>query len=275
MLSKKQKIHLDKVFANGGLTELTLQQSQNIALKTKIPLRYVEWFALEKGIVPCRYQRNIGSIGIAGQKKLLESKTIIIGLGGLGGYLTEELARLGVGRIIGVDPSAFDQTNLNRQLFSDESTINKEKIDPARKRLKKINQGIDFTGFAVNLDRLPDRIWHNTDVVFDCLDNIADRFVLADKCSQTKIPLVHGAIAGWYGQVAVIWPKTLMLEKIYKNQTFGIEQDIGNPPFTAAVTASLMAAEGTKILIGKIFENEQKMLFFDLLENEWQPIEFQ
>ncbi|MDO8303097.1 MAG: ThiF family adenylyltransferase [Sedimentisphaerales bacterium] len=274
MLSKKQKVHLDKVFASGGLTELSLQQSRKIALKTKIPLRYIEWFALEKGIVPCRYQRNIGSIGITGQKKLLESKIIIIGLGGLGGYVAEELARLGAGRIIGVDPGAFDQTNLNRQLFSDESNINKKKIDLAGKRLKKINQGVDFKGFAISFDKLPDRIWHNTDVVFDCLDNIADRFVLADKCSQTKIPLVHGAIAGWYGQVAVIWPKTAMLEKIYRNRTFGIEKNMGNPPFTAAVAASLMAAESIKILIGKILEKKQKLLFFDLLEGEWQTIRF-
>jgi molybdopterin-synthase adenylyltransferase len=274
MLTEKQRAHVDRIFADEGLTELTLQQSQNVASKTKIPLRDIEWFALEKGIVPCRYQRNIGSIGIEGQKKLLKSKAIIIGLGGLGGYLAEELARLGVGQIVGVDPGVFDQTNLNRQLFCSETNLDKKKVDQAGERLKKINQAVDFRGFAINFNKLTDEIWYNTDLVFDCLDNIADRFVLSHRCSQAQIPLIHGAIAGWYGQMAVIWPETGILEQIYKNRTFGIEKNIGNPPFTAAVTASFMAAEGIKILTGKTLEKKPKMLFFDLLEGEWQTIRF-
>jgi molybdopterin-synthase adenylyltransferase len=274
MLTEKQRAHIEKVFVDAGLKELTIQQSQKIASNTQIPLRCVEWFALEKGIVPCRYQRNIGSIGIEGQKKLLESKAIVVGLGGLGGYLTEELARLGVGQIVGVDPGVFDQTNLNRQLFCNENNLDKKKADQAKGRLKKINQSVDFKGFAINFSELGDEIWHNTDLVFDCLDNIADRFVLSDRCSQAQIPLIHGAIAGWYGQMAVIWPKTAMLEKIYKNRTGGIEQNMGNPPFTAAVAASLMAAESIKILTGKTLEKKYEILFFDLLEGEWQTIRF-
>jgi molybdopterin/thiamine biosynthesis adenylyltransferase len=229
---------------------------------------------LKKGIVPCRYRRNIGSLGIAGQSKLLESTVIVVGLGGLGGYALEELARAGLGRIVGVDPDVFEETNLNRQLLAEEGNLTGKKVNQAGDRLTKVNDAVEFIGYDTSFDQLPDEIWGDADLVFDCLDNIADRLNLAKKSSTVNIPLVHGAIAGWYGQVAVVRPGTKMLEKIYHRQTKGIEQDLGNPPFTAAVAASIMVAEGIKALTGKTSLEETGMLFFDLLENEWQTLAF-
>ena len=86
MLSESEKALLSEVLAKEGLKELTLQQVDEIAGRTSIPLKAVEWFALGEGISPCRYERNIGSIGMEGQRKLLESNVIVVGLGGLGGY---------------------------------------------------------------------------------------------------------------------------------------------------------------------------------------------
>jgi molybdopterin/thiamine biosynthesis adenylyltransferase len=274
MLTEKEKTQLDQIFGGEALAELTLQQADRISSQTKIPLRAVEWFALKKGLPPRRYSRNIGSIGIDGQMKLLESKVIIVGLGGLGGYLSEELARAGLGQIISLDHDVFDETNLNRQLLANEGNLGKKKVDQLRDRLKKVNRAVEFTGFAVTVDNLPDEIWRDVDLVFDCLDNIDDRFILAEKCSEANVLLVHGAIAGWFGQVCVVWPGTAMMEKIYKSHKRGVEKDMGTPPFTAAVTASLMAAEGIKILTGKKTQKEQKVVFFDLLEDEWEIISF-
>jgi len=275
MLTGKQKAELEGFFTGEGLTELSIQQSRELASQIKIPLGAVESFALEKGIFPSRYERNKGSIGIEGQKKLLKSKVIVVGLGGLGGYVTEALGRLGTGQIVGVDSGIFDETNLNRQIFAKEDNLVEKKAEEAGKRLEEVNHAVVFTGIASSFDKLDDEIWNDADLVFDCLDNISDRLGLAATCSDAKVPLIHGAIAGWYGQVAVIWPETTMLEKIYKNQKFGIEQNIGTPVFTAAAAASLMTAEGVKILTGKNLKREQKMLFFDLLEDEWQTIRFQ
>jgi molybdopterin/thiamine biosynthesis adenylyltransferase len=274
MLSENEKALLDAAFAREGLKELTLQQGGKIAAQTKLPLRAVEWFALDSGILPCRYERNIGSIGIEGQKKLLESSVIVVGLGGLGGYVVEELARAGVGRIAGVDPDEFEENNLNRQLLSVEGNLGKKKTAEAGERVKKINKAVEFAGYDVSLEELAEEIWGGTDLVFDCLDNIEDRLSLAGKCSAVEVPLIHGAIAGWYGEVGVVWPGTAALAKIYGNQKQGIEQNIGTPPFTAAAAGSLMAAEGIKVLTGKNTVKESKLLYFDLLEDDWQRITF-
>ena len=131
---------------------------------------------------------------------------------------------------------------------------------------------MDFTGHALSLDQLPEKIWRDVDLAFDCLDKIPERLTLAKKCAVANVPLVHGAIAGWYGEVGTVWPGTGMLEKIYERRSIGVEKDVGNLPFTAATVASLMVAEAVRILLGKITKKEEKILFFDLLEGEWQTI---
>lgn len=274
MLTKEERALLEGVFADGKLRELTLQKAGTIALQTKLRLRAVEWFALDSGICPSRYRRNIGAFGVGGQKRLLESKVVIVGLGGLGGCLLEELARAGVGQIVAVDPDVFDETNLNRQLLASEETVGRKKVDEAESRSKKVNRAVAFTGFAVSLEQVAEAVWRDADLVFDCLDNIEGRFGLEERCSSADVALVHGAVAGWYGEVGVVWPGSGMLKKVYKGQGRGIEEDVGAVGFTAATAASLMAAKGVGILTGKITGKEQKMLYFDLLEDEWQTIEF-
>lgn len=274
MLTEEQRELLNQAFETQGSKELTLQQTGKIAGHTRLTLKAVELFALEQGYLPRRYQRNVGSLGIAGQSRLLRSKVIVVGLGGLGGYVLEELARMGLGRIVGVDADVFDETNLNRQLLAEEGNLGKHKVPQAENRLKKINKAVEFVGYSVPLEKLSDETLRDADLVFDCLDNIEDRLVLANRCSVVKVPLVHGAIAGWYGQVGVIWPDAGTLEKVYRTQSRGLERDVGTPAFTAAVAASLMVAEGIRILTGKNNRQEQKMLFFDLLENEWQTVTF-
>lgn len=261
-------------FTEQDIQQLTQQQAEKIANQTKIPLRAVEWFALEKGLTLHRYQRNIGSLGAAGQKALLEKKVIVVGLGGLGGYVLEELARAGLGQIVGVDPDIFDETNLNRQLLAELGNLGKSKVPEAKKRLQKINKAVEFTGFADPFDKLPEQTWSEADLVFDCLDNIEDRLKLADNCSLANVPLVHGAIGGWYGEVGIVWPGTGTLAKMYGSRRKGIEQYLGTPPFTAAITASLMVAKGIKLLTEKTSAREQKMLFFDLLQDDWQTMTF-
>jgi len=272
MLTDSEKKLLEQAFAGVELKELTLQQAEKISVQTGIPLRGIEWFALDRGFLPLRYQRHIGSLGIEGQMKLLESRVIVVGLGGLGGYVVEELARAGLGQIVGLDPDVFEEPDLNRQLLSEEGNLAVKKAEAAKARLTKVNKAVEFTGYSASFEKVPEEIWNHADLVFDCLDNIEDRLVLAKKCSTANIGLVHGAIGGWYGEVAVVWPGTDMLEKIYRRRGRGIERDLGNPSFTAAMAASLMVAEGVRILIKKDLEKESKILFFDLLEGEWQYI---
>jgi molybdopterin/thiamine biosynthesis adenylyltransferase len=112
------------------------------------------------------------------------------------------------------------------------------------------------------------------DVVVDAVDNIPTRLELAKLCSELGKPLVHGAIAGWYGHVTTIFPGESTLEKIYHHWQAGagIESDLGNPSFTPAVVASLEVAEVCKILLGEGTLLRNRMLSINLLEMEVEEI---
>lgn len=261
MISEDERQILVKCFSGRGLEELSLADTFEISDETGLPVRAIEWFALDSNIEPLRYRRNLGTIGFAGQKKLLESSVIIVGLGGLGGYLVEELGRAGVGKMVCCDHDVFDGTNLNRQILSVQGNLGVSKVDVARQRLEAINSSVEYTGFACKFDDIDEICWKEADVVFDCLDSIEDRLVLAEKCASASVPLVHGAIGGWYGQVVIVRPGGDILSRIYKGQRSGIERDVGTPPFTAAATASIMASKGVKILTGKDNEEDYHVLF--------------
>ena len=277
-MSKKDEItsdesfRLEEFFVSSESKTISIEEVEDISRNTGIPLRRVECFALSKGVTPIRYQRNIGTFGVEGQIKLLESTVMIIGLGGLGGSVLEQIARAGFGTIIGVDPDVFDQSNLNRQLLSTEHTIGREKAATTKKRVHEINSAVSFTGHVCRFQDLPDGLWQGADIVFDCLDNIPDRLILADKCARADCPLIHGAIAGWYAEVGVVWPGSKMLERYYQGQTEGIEKELGTPASTAMMTASIMAAKAVQVLAGSDLSKESKMHAFNLLDNEWQTI---
>ena len=275
MISRNEKERLEDIFTHEGFDEINVQKLQRISGLLNIPLRKVQWFLLEQGIVPARYQYNIGCFGIDGQMKLIDSAVMIVGLGGLGGYVLENLARAGIGKMVGVDPDVFEESNLNRQLLADSESIGIKKIEHAKQRVGKVNPAVEFVGYASPFDKLEDEVFGEANLVFDCLDNVPDRRHLAKKCSLANVVLVHGAVAGWCGQVGVIRPAEKLFEKIYKNQTMGVEQDIGNLPFTVAVTASLMASEGIKVLLGKNRDKKQKVVFFDSLQQDWQTVYFE
>ncbi|MCF7955449.1 MAG: ThiF family adenylyltransferase [Phycisphaerae bacterium] len=273
MLTEKEISILAGRFSARNLAELSIEDTQAISNETGISFRAIEWYALDKAIEPLRYRRNIGTLGFDGQKKLLESTIIVCGLGGLGGHIIEQCARAGVGTIIGIDYDVFDATNLNRQLLSATDTLGKKKVDEAKKRIEKVNPAVEFKGRPCKFAEIENGDWESADIVFDCLDNIPDRISLAEKCASHNLPMIHGAIAGWYGQVAMVWPNSTILDIIYKGQKTGIEDETGTPPFTAAATASIMAAKGIKILAGKETARKEQILFFDLLENDWQTID--
>ncbi len=274
MLKEKEKQILRKAFEKENLEILSPTAAEKISVAVGVSIRKVEWFALDTSVLPARYQRDIGSLGIDGQKRLLESSSLVVGLGGLGGFVCEQLARLGTGLITAVDFDTFKQTNLNRQLNSNLDNLGEKKTIETKKRIEKINRAVEFFGFDCKFSELPEKIWQGTNIVFDCLDNIEDRLILAHKCSKSNKPLIHGAVAGWYGQVGVIWPGSDALDKIYKNQTQGMEKKLGTPVFTVATTAGIMVAEGVNVLTAKYKKRESKLHCFDLLEDCWQTIKF-
>ena len=236
-----------------------------------IPKRVAESLACGLDFFPKRYQANAGTLGPEGQKRLLQSKALVAGLGGLGGHVVEQLARCGLGELVGVDADQFDETNLNRQLLSDLNSIGLSKAEAARDRIAKINDAVGFHPLACKLEDLEGNVCDGVDLIFDCLDSIPSRLHLQDMGERYEVPLVHGAIGGWYGQVAIVWPGSKLLSNIYGTRREGIEKVLGNPPFTPAFIATVMVTEGIKLLLG-IKQKENTVLFADLLNNQWQYV---
>jgi molybdopterin/thiamine biosynthesis adenylyltransferase len=235
----------------------------------------VEAAILELGLCPARYQRNRHSITSAGQLALLQSCVVVIGCGGLGGYIIEELARLGVGRVIAIDPDVFEEHNLNRQILATLANLGLPKVTAAARRVSEINLAVELvplqTAFCAGNGR---ELLDGATVVVDALDNIATRLELVGVCKDLGIAVVHGAIAGWYGQVATqrCGEDISCYLSSAEVGAKGVETKLGNPAFTPATVASLQVAEVCKLILGQGETASGRMLVFNLLDMEFDEI---
>lgn len=238
----------------------------------------VEELALLNGIFPARYQRNRNMISATEQLLLFRSRIAVIGCGGLGGYIIEELARLGVGQIVAIDPDVFEEHNLNRQILSSPLNLGQAKVEAALARVNQINPAVTVTAIKdFFCSANGPELLQGVTVAVDALDSIAYRLELAEICTALKIPMVHGAIGGWYGHVATQLPGDTTVQNIYRNwvEGKGIEKQLGNPAFTPAVVASLQVAEVCKIILGKGDLLCRRKLSIDLLDMEFDQIDFE
>ncbi len=234
-----------------------------------VPLSVVEEASLSMGILPARYQRNRQAITVADQLTMFRSRVAVIGCGGLGGYVIEELARLGVGTIVAIDPDVFEEHNLNRQLLSSPATLGRSKVDAAAARVAEINPAVTLVPVQVAYGPENGKeLLRGSQVIVDALDSISTRLALAKTCTDLGIPMVHGAIGGWYGQVATQFPGDDTLQKLYSRwvEGKGVEQKLGNPSFTPALVASIEVAEVCKILLGEGEPLHHRKLSVNLLD---------
>lgn len=218
-----------------------------------------------------RYDRNKQALSDRECQALQTSKVAVVGCGGLGGFVAEHLARLGVGSLRLVDADVFEETNLNRQLFCTEETLGVAKVEAAAKRLATVNSetAVEPVRACLTSDNAADLI-AGCHCVVDCLDNVSARFQLARACQEAGIPVVYGAIAGWFGQVCTVFPgdvSFVSLYAIHQNAADGegVQKTEGNLPFTAGVVASFQAAEAVKVLLGKQDALRNRLLMVDLL----------
>ena len=151
-----------------------------------------------------RYSRQIilKKIGVIGQKKLLKSRVLIVGAGGLGSPIAIYLAALGIGKIGIVDKDNIVMSNLGRQIIFETNDINKKKSSVAISKLRKINPDIQLESYNSNLTKINiNQISKNFDLIVDGSDNFRTRFLINDYCLKNKKILVSGAISKFDGQV--------------------------------------------------------------------------
>ncbi len=249
------------------IKQVRWQDILTLAEVQKLTPREIEKKHLEKGIVPLHYIRNINAISQAEQLKLLDAQVGVCGCGGLGMYIISHLARMGVGHISFWDPDIFSESNLNRQLFASYTNLGQSKVEVCRQFIQQINPAVSLTASQSRWEDADQSLLRRQQVLVDALDNIPSRLLLAQVGAREEIPLVHGAVGGWYGQITVIMPGDQSLQDLYGASVGeGLEKEQGTLPFTAAVVASLQAAEVIKLLLERESDLRDEICMVDLLD---------
>lgn len=226
--------------------------------------RTVEKTIFEAGLTPLRYRRNQQSLTQEEQHRLFDSHVLIVGCGGLGGLISELLARVGIGSLTLIDPDVYEEHNLNRQIFSTVKTLGHSKAKTVRKRLLEIHPALHVRAFQESFSPQNAHLFvKGKSAAVDALDCPLTKTLLAFTCSEEKVPFIHGAIGGWMGQCST----SKNLEEVYKDGEKGAEKQSGNLPMTAAFCACLQASLVLKTLLGKPVLDDS-LLFFDLYDME-------
>lgn len=252
-----------------GARVISLQAVLKLAAGFECPVREVELAALEAGVIPHRYVRNMGTLGPDGQAKLLRSTVAVVGLGGLGGYVAEALARIGVGRLVLIDGDVFEEHNLNRQLLGTEAVLGQPKALVAQQRVSEVNRAVEVIAHVATLTRQNvEALLRGADVVVDALDRLPTRLVLQDGAQALGIPMVHGSIAGFLGQVMTILPGDAGLRGLYGEQENlperGLEVHLGTPAATPMAVAAWEVQEVVKILTSRGELLRHRLLVMDM-----------
>lgn len=237
------------------------------AAKNGLSPRQAQLEALENGVFPLRYLKNFQALTLEEQIRLCRSRVLICGCGGLGGVLIHLLARAGVGFLRLVDGDTFTASNLNRQWLCDTATLGQPKALVGKERVAFINPLVEVEAFPSLLDEgNADDLMRGTDLVLDALDNLPGRFLLAERAHRLGIPMIHAAVAGWWGQMTTLLPDSSTdLHQIYgkKRSRDAEEEALGVLGPTAAVLGSLEALEALRLLAGKASAYSGKLLYFD------------
>ena len=235
----------------------------------------VEEAALEEGLLPSRYARNHSTFSTGDQLSFLRARVGVVGCGGIGGYVVEGLARLGIGTIVVADPDSFDESNLNRQLFSSIAAIGMAKVEAAAARIPAINPAATLVPHRERLTRDNGAaLLKDCGAVVDALNSIAARLELLEVCGSLGIPMVHGAIAGWYPTFRPVPGRYGTGPALRQWRRGWRTNPLGQSPFTPMAAAAFQIAEVCKILTGQGRQLRGRVLMFDLCEGMVEDIGF-
>ncbi len=228
-----------------------------------------------------RYARHIllDDLGIEGQERLLKSRVLIVGAGGLGSPVCLYLASAGVGHIEIADDDHVELSNLQRQIMHTSERLGELKVESAREAIRQINPETIVTTHATRLDQamLNERI-AGVDLVLDCCDNFETRHAVNRACVANRVPLVSGAAVRFDGQVCVydvrdsaspcyhcLFPEAQDVAPV-NCATMGVFAPL------VGIVGSLQAAEAIKVLthLGKVLLG--RLVLFDVRLMQWHEV---
>ncbi len=229
-----------------------------------------------------RYSRQIlfGGIGKEGQKKLLNSRVLLVGCGALGASHAEFLARAGVGFLRIVDRDFVEFSNLQRQTLYSEADAKDRlpKAIAAKNRLSNINSEIEIEAIVADVNNSNiESLVKDVDLIIDGTDNFQVRYLVNDACVKLNKTWIYGAAVSSYGTTMTIIPnETPCLRCIFEEipsagssptcDTAGVIQ-----PIIATISA-VQISEALKILVGKTDKLHKSLMQFDVWENDWRKI---
>ena len=256
---------------------LPIKEVSRLSQAHKMPGRDVEIAALRAGLLPERYARNRKSFSLEEQATLLGSRVSVVGLGGLGGIVTEILSRIGVGTLDLVDGDAFEESNLNRQLLSTEARLHIPKAVQAAQRVEEINSSVVVSCHQAYLnDDNARRLLDQTNVIVDCIGGVKDRYVVERAARALVCPMVSAAVGGDLGHVITVFPGEEGFERIYGEEesvsSMGVEATLGCLPHVTTLLATLECSEVVKILLKKENLLRNQMLAVDLSDYTFEVL---
>lgn len=206
-------------------------------------------------------EREENSVEMPDMADVIGTKSVlVVGCGGLGGFVIDELSRIGVGKLILVDGDVFCQSNMNRQLLANTTTLGKYKAETYAKWVKKSAKSkVEFYNEFLaegNLDLID-----KADLVMDCVDSVKTRRLLAAECRKRGKILIHGAVEGEEGQVMLCFPEDDSLERLFKNAE---ESEHSTVSYAVATVASIQTAFAVKALNGHGEKLRNKLVLIDL-----------
>jgi len=227
-----------------------------------------------------RYSRQIllPQIDVEGQETLLNSRALIIGLGGLGSPAAMYLAAAGVGSLVLNDYDVVEISNLQRQIVHGIENIGEPKAISARKTLERLNPDVEITELTSRLEGAQlEREIAQADVVLDCSDNFATRFAINAACVKSRTPLVSGAVIRFEGQLAVFTPgvgNNPCYNCLYADHGELAESCVQTGVLAPlpGIIGSLQALEAIKLLTGVGDPIRGRLLLLDALSMEWNQM---
>ncbi len=227
-----------------------------------------------------RYSRQVllPQIDIDGQMKILAGRVLIIGLGGLGSPVALYLAAAGVGHLTLVDDDQVEISNLQRQIIHSEADIGRLKVESAAESVRNLNSECQVEVYTERLERLALVTEINkADVVIDCSDNFATRFLLNELTQEAKTPLVSGAAIRMEGQVTVYDARqagSACYRCVYEDngelQQTCSESGVLSP--LLGIIGSMQAVEAIKLLAGIGESLSGRLMILDALSMTWREI---
>ena len=227
-----------------------------------------------------RYSRHVllPQIDIEGQEKLLAGRILIVGLGGLGSPAAMYLASAGIGQLILCDDDIVDLTNLQRQILHSTKDIGRKKTESAQSVLQAMNPDLTYEWIDRRLGEPElESVVHGVDLVLDCSDNLATRFMINRVCVRTGTALVSGAVIRFEGQIAVFDPASQ--DSPCYNCLY---QDLGESTDSCSrngvvaplpgVIGSMQALEAIKYLVNPAAAQTGQLLIFDAWRLEWNRL---